>query len=68
MVVGRDPQGVKFPLERLGFWRLSETPKGFGGCGVGVWSGALRSLDSQKLPNLMSIKKLGVSFCYFLRP
>ena len=37
-------------------------------CGVGVWSGALRVWDSQKLPNLMSIKELGVSYCYFLRP
>lgn len=27
--------------------------------GVGVWSGALGALDSQKLPNLMSIKELG---------
>lgn len=61
------PQGVKFSLERCGFWRLSDAPKDFGG-GVGVWSGALGSLDSQKLPNLMSIKELGVSFCYFLRP
>lgn len=26
---------------------------------MGVWSGALGSLDSQKLPNLMSIKELG---------
>lgn len=32
------------------------------GCGVGVWSGALGSLDCQKLPNLMSIRKLGGSF------
>lgn len=34
------PQGVKFSLERCGFWRLSETPKDFGGgwcgCLVGV--------------------------------
>nr|DAQ22653.1 MAG TPA: hypothetical protein [Caudoviricetes sp.] len=29
---------------------------------MGVWLGALGSLDSQKLPNLMSIRKLGGSF------
>ena len=34
-------------------------PERLRGCGVGVWSGALGSLDSQKLPNLMSIKELG---------
>ena len=29
---------------------------------MGVWSGALGVWDSQKLPNLMSRKKLGGSF------
>nr|DAT11629.1 MAG TPA: hypothetical protein [Caudoviricetes sp.] len=37
------------------------------GCGVSVWLGCVGSLDCPKLPNLMSIKKLGVSFYYFLR-
>lgn len=30
------------------------------GCGVSVWLGCVGSLDCPKLPNLMSIKKLGV--------
>nr|DAZ65460.1 MAG TPA: hypothetical protein [Caudoviricetes sp.] len=29
---------------------------------MGVWSGALGVWDSQKLPNLMSIRKLGGLF------
>ena len=37
-------------------------PERLRGCGVGVWSGALGVWDSQKLPNLMSRKKLGGSF------
>ena len=37
-------------------------PERLRGCGVGVWSGALGVWDCQKLPNLMSRKKLGGSF------
>ena len=66
-MVSRDLQGVKIPLERWGILEAIRDPEMLRGCGVGVWSGALGSLDSQKLPNLMSIKGLGVSFYYFLR-
>ena len=55
---------LSFPMVRPAWdnWRLSETPKDFGGGWCGVWSGALGALDSQKLPNLMSIKELGGLF------
>ena len=62
MVVGRDPQGVKFSLERWGILVAIRDPERLRGGDVGVWAGALGSLDSQKHPNLMSIKELGGSF------
>ena len=53
---------MKFSLERWGILEAIRDPERLRGCGVGVWSGALGALDSQKLPNLMSIKELGGLF------
>ena len=60
-MVGRDPKVCNFPLQGRDFGGYQK-PQNASGVWCGCLVGCVGVWDSQKLPNLMSRKKLGGSF------